>query len=118
MLRTSLKPDGCICPNENYTCAVEGGIEIAWKSTVSARDDFEHSVTDTYDDKYVEKNGFQVSFKREQLYNFYSMLHVNDLELNGTSLTCEGVGINLETMNLDITKHSLIICVSGEFLYV
>ena len=40
--------------------------------------------------EYFEVGGYQVTFRSEPGDSFSSSLHISDLGLNGTNLTCEG----------------------------
>ena len=51
--------------------------------------DFKHTRTDP-DVEYFEEGGYQVTFRSEPEDSFSSSLHISDLGLNGTNLTCEG----------------------------
>ena len=87
MLETLLTPkDHCICPSANYTCLVTSATEISWKAV--GEPDFKHASSDP--DIYLEGGGYQVTFRSEPGNSFSSSLHISDLGLNGTNLTCEG----------------------------
>ena len=49
---------------------------------------FKHTSSDP--DIYLEGSGYQVTFITEPGNSFSSSLHISDLGLNGTNLTCEG----------------------------
>ena len=85
-------PGHCICPNENYSCVVNSAIDIAWRTNTTVRDDFELSVTAGDAKRHSEVGGFQVTLSRSsdlEFSNFTSTLHVRDLKLNESNITCE-----------------------------
>ena len=107
----SLKPlETCICPRRNYTCVVNSGVGIIWRCFEIT---FLQSVTDNANEKYVEDGGFKAVFIKNQCGNFMSYLHVKDLNINNTYLTCEGVFIKetFERFRYNITTP---ICIVGE----
>ena len=108
-----LTPNNCLCPSENYTCLVNSGITIAWRANTANRDNLALSLTDNNDESYVEDGGFQVTLRKVQ-ENLTSTLHVRDLGLNKTDLTCEGVYIT--EMGLEIITETSAICVVGNYL--
>ena len=113
-LEVSLNPRHCICPNENYTCDVKSGIGLAWLTNTTLPDDLEHSTSRTDDEQYMEKGGFQVAFNRIERNEYNSTLHVRDLGLNQTVLTCEGSTIvNLSTLEAIMKTDNITLCVSG-----
>lgn len=116
MLETTLTPKGCICPQDNYTCLVEDGVEIAWITNITMRNEFEYSLTDSDDEIHIHKKGFKVSFRREEGGKYYySTLYSEDVgHLNGTHLICDGAGIDVELKRLYTTNDSVTICVVGE----
>lgn len=93
---------------------MNSGIEITWLTNTTDRDDFELSVTDEHMEEYVEKGGFQVYSRRDN-GNYTSTLHVNDLGLNGTNLTCEGSEVVMSRLQKDF--HTIRICIVGKFSY-
>ena len=48
------------------------------------------SLTNDEDTLYTEEGGFQIRFVRN-LSNFTSVIHVSNLNLNETDITCEGI---------------------------
>ena len=106
-----LTPRYCVCPGENFTCVVNSGIGLAWRTYTTDRDVLEHSLTDEADEVYVEEGGFQVTFRRAPGGKFTSSLHVGDLGLNGTNITCEGVYLTVL-----IEPPTTTICVVGNLL--
>ena len=112
-LEVSLTSRDCICADESYSCVVSSGIAIAWlTNTTTDREDLELSVTNDDDEIYIEKGGFQVSFRREPGGNYYSTLHITDLSLNETELICEGTGI-IGMANTERMTNTTVICVRG-----
>ena len=61
---------------------------------------------------YTEIGGFEVTFIR-QGHNFTSILHVQDLDLNETTLTCEGVMVNVDMDYSETKNDTITICVRG-----
>ena len=117
-LEVLLNPRHCICPNENYTCDVKSGIGLAWLTNTTSPDDLEHSTSQTDDEQYIERGGFQVAFNRIETNEYNSTLHVRDLGLNQTILTCEGSTIaDLSTFETIVKTDTTSICVSGMLLY-
>ena len=108
--QTLLTPKHCICPTGNYTCEVNSGIEIEWRTSTTTDGDLEHDLDD--EDEYVEKGGLQVFFRRQQGGNFSSTLHVRDLGLNETNLTCEGVRF-VDMAIFETRKDNVSICIVG-----
>ena len=90
-LETLLTPiDRCVCPSANYTCLVYSATEIAWRTVGDY--EFMHTQRSSKDEIYVEVGGYQVTLtKGPGDDNFSSFLHIRDLDLNGTNLTCEGL---------------------------
>ena len=76
----------CICPSDNYTCLVTSATESSWETV--GEHNFKHTSSDP--DIYLEGGGYQVTLTREPGNSFSSSLHISDLGLNGTNLTCEG----------------------------
>ena len=89
MLETLLTPiDHCICPSANYTCVVQSATVISWKTV--GEYEFMHTQSSSKDEVYFEEGGYQVTITRGPgRTNFSSSLHIRDLGLNGTNLTCE-----------------------------
>ena len=113
-LEVLLNPRHCICPNQNYTCDVKSGIGLAWLTNTTSPDDLEHSTSQTDDEQYIERGGFQVAFQRIKTNQYNSTLHVRDLGLNQTILTCEGSTIvDLSTFETIVKTDTTSICVSG-----
>ena len=113
-LEVLLNPRHCICPNQNYTCDVKSGIGLAWLTNTTSPDDLEHSTSETDDEQYIERGGFQVAFQRIESNEYNSTLHVRDLGLNQTILTCEGSTIvDLSTLETIMKTDTTSICVSG-----
>ena len=95
MLEVILMPkERGLCPaSENYTCVVNTATEIAWHTVSTERRDLVQSLGGD-SEEYVEAGGFQVTFiKNRTAKKVISSLHVGDLNLNGTNLTCEGSGL-------------------------
>ena len=110
-LKPLLTPNDCLCPSENYTCLVNSGIAIAWQANTVNRDNLALSQTDDAKELHVEEGGFQVTLRKVQ-ENFTSTLHVRDLGLNKTDLTCDGVYIT--EMGLERINVTSEICVVGK----
>ena len=91
---------------------MNAGIEITWlTATTTSDDDLELSATTAMDEVYIDNYGFQVTLRRIGVGNYTSTLHVRDLGLNGTNLTCRGVNVeNFMTIN---KSETLSICVAG-----
>ena len=97
MLEISLKPEGCLCPNEGYTCHVNLGTEIAWITTATVHETLVHSLTSTSGD-FRDVGGFRANFTGEQATDAYdnftsTLFVVNVLDVNGTNLTCRGTAL-------------------------
>ena len=103
-----MKPPGCVCPAENYTCEVSTGIKIRWESSTLTQ---EYDIEGTAED-YVVKGGFQVHFRKEGV-NLTSTLHVNDLDFNGTNLTCDGIDF-LGMGEFKTVEETITVCVVGK----
>ena len=113
-LEVLLNPRHCICLNQNYTCDVRSGIGLAWLTNTTSPDDLEHSTSETDDEQYIERGGFQVAFQRIKTNEYNSTLHVRDLGLNQTTLTCEGSAIvDLSTFETTTKTDTISICISG-----
>ena len=110
MLETVITPRQCICPTMNYTCVVTSGIEIGWLTNTTG-EDLRHFATQA-NFAYKEKGGFQVTFIR-QGHNLTSLLHVKNLDLNGTNLVCEGATLGM--LNTERQNDSITMCVVGKF---
>ena len=115
-LETLLTPRGCICPSKNYTCEVRAGIGIVWQGETIPEDGLEHSVNTVAEERYIADYGFQVTLRRIGVGNYTSTLHVSDLGLNETNLTCRG--LNVENFMTISEAHSISICVTGNILYL
>ena len=74
---------------------VNSAIDIAWRTNTTVRDDFALSVTAADAERHSEEGGFQVTLSRQEsssdleFSNFTSTLHVRDLKLNESNITCE-----------------------------
>ena len=112
MFETMLTPIGrCICPSANYTCLATSATGISWKTV--GEPDFKHTRSNP-DVEYFEGGGYQVTFRSEPEDSFSSSLHISDLGLNGTNLTCEGfVDVVGGGDNLRLTNTTTVICVVG-----
>ena len=110
-METLLTPRGCICPSKNYTCEVRAGIGIAWQGETIPEDGLEHSVNTMAEERHTVAYGFQVTMRRIGNGNYTSTLHVRDLGLNGTNLTC--LAINVENFMKISEADSIVICVTG-----
>ena len=86
-------------------------IAIAWRANTTNRDNLALSLTEDADESYVEDGGFQVTLRKVQV-NLTSTLHVRDLGLNKTYLTCQGVYIT--EMGLETVSVTSAICVVGK----
>ena len=103
-----LTPRDCICPSENYTCEVNAGILIRWLRT---HDHLQLSVFSPTDELYNKSNGYQVTLRKLGAGNYTSTLHVMDLGLNGSNLTCQRSYLeNLKAVN---ESETISICVAG-----
>ena len=115
-LETLLTPRDCICPSKNYTCRVNAGIEITWLTvTTTSDDDLELSTTTAMDEVYIDNYGLQVTLRKLGGGNYTSTLHVRDLGLNGTNLTCRGS--YEENFELVTETETLPICVEGKMYF-
>ena len=93
---------------------MKSGIELAWLTNTTSPDDLEHSTIETDDEQYIEKGGFQVAIQRIEDNEYNSTLHVRDLGLNQTNLTCEGSTIaDLSTLERVTKADTITLCVSG-----
>ena len=110
-LESLLTPRGCICPSDNYTCEVRAGIGIAWQGETIPEDGLEHSVNKVAKERYFDDYGFQVTMRRIEVGYYTSTLHVRDLGLNETNLTCRG--LNVENFTPISEADSISICVTG-----
>ena len=90
---------------------MNAGIVIEWLATTTSDDDLELSVTSGTDELYIDSYGFQVTLRRLGGGTYTSTLHVRDLGLNGTNLTCRGV--NLENFMTISDTETISICVAG-----
>ena len=112
MLETLLTPRSSICPTKNYTCVVTAGVEIRWLTNTTNRRELQHFFTN-HQDAYFEEGGFQVTFMPHGGGNFTSSLHVQDLDLNGTNLTCEAVDSDVNMDDSETKNDTITICVTG-----
>ena len=94
---------------------VNSGQTIAWRANSSNRDILAHSVTDDANELYVENGGFQVTFRTVQ-DTLTSTLHVRDLGLNETNLTCQGVYFT--EMGFDTITDTTAVCVVGKLTFL
>ena len=106
-----LTPRDCICPSESYTCEVNAGIVIGWLATTTSDDDLELLVTSATDELYIDSYGLQVTLRRLGGGTYTSTLHVRDLGLNETNLTCRGS--KLENFMIISETETISICVAG-----
>ena len=105
----------CTCPGDNYTCdgVVKSVVYIAWRAPTFYGDHvLEYTLIHDGDEVYVEEGGLQVTFRRSPGAKFSSSLHVRDLGLNGTNLTCEAVYLT-DMANSVFTTNDTTICVVG-----
>ena len=110
-LQILLTPRDCICPSKTYTCEVNAGIVIEWLATTTSDDDLELSVTSGTDELYIDSYGFQVTIRRLGGGTYTSTLHVRDLGLNGTNLTCQSSYLkNFEAVSM---RKTISICIVG-----
>ena len=63
------------------------------------------------DEVYIDNYGFQVTLRKLGGGNYTSVLHVRDLGLNGTNLTCRA--LNVENFEPVTETETLPICVEG-----
>ena len=84
------------------------GVGVAWRTATINRTGL--SVTNDEDTLYTEEGGFQIRFVRN-LDNFSSVLHVTNLNLNETDITCEGVYF-VQMSRLRLTNTTKI-CIVG-----
>ena len=91
---------------------VNSGIGIAWQTHTVERDTLHLSGSDDASEVYVEEGGFQVTLRKQGSTNFTSSLHVRDLGLNGTNLTCEAVHFT-EMRGFHKATNDTTICVVG-----
>ena len=98
-----------LCPSENYTCVVNTATEIAWHTVSTERRDLVSALSgDT--EEYVEADGFQVTFiKNRTTKIFTSSLHIGDLNLNGTNLTCEGSGLVMDVFTTKFNDTTIFV---------
>ena len=100
----------CLCPKEDYRCEVTSGVGVAWRTVTINRTEL--SITNDEDTLYTEEGGFQIRFVRN-LGNFTSVLHVSNLNLNETNITCEGIYFDqMSTLRLTNTTK---ICIAGTY---
>ena len=116
-LKPLLTPKDCLCPDQNYTCVVNSGLTIAWRANSANRDILAHSVTDDANESYVENGGFQVTFRTVQ-DTLTSTLHVRDLGLNETNLTCEGIYSTGMAQEFDKITDTTAVCVVGKLTFL
>ena len=92
MLGVSVKPGGCICPDEGYSCKVALAREITWMTESNLK--FGYSLSHFEKEEFQEMGGFKVNFSgvvaTDSLDNYTSHLFVTSLDVNGTDLTCTG----------------------------
>ncbi|CAI8005357.1 hypothetical protein GBAR_LOCUS4180 [Geodia barretti] len=103
-----LPPQRCLCPNEDYICEVTSGVGIVWRTVTINGTGL--SVINDEDTLYIEEGGFQIRFVRN-LGNFTSVLHVSNLNLNETDITCEGIYF-VQISRLRLTNTTKI-CIAG-----
>ena len=117
MLETLLTPTHrCICPSANYTCLVSSATEISWK-TEGEHDNLRHTQGSPSEQQFVEVGGYQVTFTRGPGgTNFSSSLHIRDLDLNGTNLTCEGFAGIVDGVPQRLANTTTV-CVVGIYMY-
>ena len=111
MLEVSVKPGGCICPDEGYSCEVALAKEITWMTESNLK--FGYSLSRLDKEEFQEMGGFKVNFST--LDNYTSDLFVTSLDLNGTELTCTGsILINRQTEQHELSNDTVVICLSGK----
>ncbi|CAI8047791.1 hypothetical protein GBAR_LOCUS26447, partial [Geodia barretti] len=98
----------CLCPKEDYRCEVTSGVGVAWRTVTINRTGL--SAINDEDTLYTEEGGFQIRFLRN-LDNYTSVLHVSNLNLNETDITCEGVYV-VQMSRLRLTNTTKI-CIAG-----
>lgn len=106
-----LTPRHCICPRKNYSCLVTSALGLAWH-TPTTMDELQHLFADDFLEAYVVDSGFAVAFRKYPGGNFSSSIHVQDLEQNGTNLTCQGLYLD-EADSLIRIQSSVAICCIG-----
>ena len=113
---TPVKPGGCICPDEGYSCKVALAGEITWMTESNLK--FDYSFTGLDDEELQEMGGFQVHFSgvvaTDSLDNYTSHLFVTSLDVNGTELTCTGSIFNRQTRQHELSNDTIVICLSGK----
>ena len=112
MLEASVKPKGCICPDEGYSCEVALAGDITWMTESNLKFDYSLSRLE-----FQEMGGFQVNFSgvaTTTLDNYTSDLFVTSLDLNGTDLTCTGSILNRQTGQHELSSDTVVICLSGK----
>ena len=116
MLEVSVKPKGCICPDEGYSCEVALAGEITWMTESNLN--FGYSLSDIDDEELQEMGGFKVDFSgvvaTDSLDNYTSQLFVTSLDVNGTELTCTGSIFNRQTGQHELSNDTIVICLSGK----
>ena len=117
MLEVSVKPGGCICPDEGYSCKVALAREITWMAESNLK--FGYSLSHLEKEEFQEMGGFKVNFSgvvaTDSLDNYTSHLFVTSLDVNGTDLTCTGsILINRQTGQYELSNDTVVICLSGK----
>ena len=109
MLKISLTPQTCSCPNTSYTCEVDDATEIRW-ATEYSNQIFVYTENSLVGQSLQTTDNFQVTFTRTEegeYHNFTSTLHVTNLDQNGTNLTCLG------HKHTSTIKDTIRICIIG-----
>ena len=116
MMEVSVKPGGCICPDEGYSCEVALAGEITWMTESNLT--FDYSLTDLDNEELQEMGGFKVHFSgvlaTTTQENYTSDLFVTSLDVNGTELTCTGSILNRQTGQHELSSDTIVICLSGK----
>ena len=116
MLEVSVKPKGCICPDEGYSCEVALAGDITWMTESNLN--FGYSLSRLDREEFHKMGGFQVHFSGVfatiTLDNYTSDLFVTSLDLNGTDLTCIGSILNRQTGQHELSNDTVVIRLSGK----
>ena len=72
---------------------MKAGIGITWLADTTSNDDLELSTTTAINELYIDNYGFKVTLRKLGGGNYTFTLHVRDLELNGTNLSCRGLDL-------------------------
>ena len=88
------------------------GVGIVWRTVTINGTGL--SVINDEDTLYIEEGGFQIRFV-SNLSNYTSVLHVSNLNLNETDITCEGVYF-VQMSRLRLTNTTKI-CIAGIYVH-